>query len=202
MTLALSLAIGGCSGPKPAFVPAASVVIGIGGFYQPTSTKELLAGYLPEQVERVDGKIFPQLDNDFEEMLRSGTSRDYVGSERSYQCIRQEQGKEHNSAFPFWVAVGKCMNVDLVIVPQVQAWQERLGGEMGVEQPAAVIMDFFLLDVKNQSLIARSRYDETQKALASNLLDMGKFIERGGKWVSAGELAREGMAKAVKELGL
>ena len=198
----LLLAIGGCSKPKPGFAPASSVVIGIGGFYQPTSTGELLAGYLPERIERVDSKIFTQLDNDFEQLLRTSNSRDYVGTDRSYQCGRQELAKKHNSAFPFWVAVGKCMNVDLIIVPQVHAWQERQGGELGVELPAAVVMDFFLLDVKNQALIARSRFDETQKALAANLLDVGKFISRGGKWVTAHELAREGMAKAIKELGL
>lgn len=202
LTCALLLALGGCSKQKPAFAPSSSVSIGLGGFYQPVNTRQLLAGYLPEEVERVDQKIFPQLDHDLALMLSEHTERDYVGSDVSYQCMLKHQKMDYVSAFSFWVDVGKCMNVDVILVPQVQGWRERQGGDLGVEVPAAVTMDFFLLDVNNQALIARSRYDEAQAALASNLLNVGKFFSRGGKWVTAHELAQEGMIKAIKELGL
>lgn len=200
--LALSLGLGGCAKQKPAFAPSSSVSIGIGGFYQPQNTRQLLAGYMPEEVDQVDQKIFPQLDHDFESMLREHTDRDYVGSATSYECMIKHRQGDYTSAFAFWMDVGKCMNVDLILVPQVQSWRERQGGDLGVEVPAAVTMDFFLLDVNNQALIARSRYDEAQAALASNLLNVGKFFSRGGKWVTAHELAQEGMIKAIKELGL
>ncbi|GHV55345.1 hypothetical protein FACS1894206_09640 [Deltaproteobacteria bacterium] len=58
------------------------------------------------------------------------------------------------------------------------------------------------MDIKNATLTSRSHFDETQAALADNLLDAGKFFARGGKWITATELAREGMVKAVKDLGL
>ena len=199
--VALLLAAGGCTKKRAGITPPPSVTIGIAGFYQPTSTAEMLAGYMPEGTPAVDSKIFPQLDSDFEDLLRSGTNRDYYGTDRSYQCIRDSRGSA-TAAFGFWMNVGKCMNVDLLLVPQVHAWQEREGGDMGAERPAAVVLDFFLLDVKNQSQLSRSRYDERQKALAQNILEVGKFIDRGGKWVTAHELAREGMKKAIKELGL
>lgn len=200
-TVTLLLAIGGCAKKRAGITPPPAVTIGIAGFYQPTSTNEMLAGYMPEGTPKVDSKIFPQLDSDFEDILRASTNRDYYGTDRSYKCIRDNRGNGQ-TAYAFWMSVGKCMNVDLLLVPQVHAWQERQGSEMGAELPAAVVMDFFLLDVKNQSLISRSRYDERQKALAQNILDMGKFIDRGGKWVTAHELAREGMKKAIKEMGL
>ncbi|MDR2825905.1 MAG: hypothetical protein LBV76_03800, partial [Deltaproteobacteria bacterium] len=130
------------------------------------------------------------------------TSRDYVGIEKSYQCAKKASETKAASAFEFWLDVGKCMNVEVILVPQLQAWQERDGSNLGAEHPAAVVMDFFLLDVQHQVLLARSRFDETQKALTSNILDIGKYINRGGKWVSAEELAKEGMTKAVRELGL
>jgi hypothetical protein len=63
-------------------------------------------------------------------------------------------------------------------------------------------MDTYVIDVKGESLISRSHYDTTQSALAANLLELGSFIKRSGKWVLASELAEEGMAKAIKELGL
>jgi hypothetical protein len=176
--------------------------IGIAGFYQPASTSELLAGYMPENTQTVDGKILAQLDGDFERILRDSTGREYAGAEKSYQCVKSSPASNNSPAFEFWLSVGRCMNVDVILVPQLHAWQEREGGELGVLQPATVVMDFFLLDVKNKILLARSRFDETQQALTSNLLDIGKYISRGGKWISAEELAVEGMVKAAGELGL
>jgi hypothetical protein len=198
----LLLALGGCAKQKPAFEPSSSVSIGIGGFSQPQNTRQLLAGYMPEEVEILDQKIFPLLDQDLEDLLREHTDREYVGSGVAYQCMNKHRAPDYVSAFSFWLDVGRCMKVDLLLVPQVQGWRERQGGDLGVETPAAVTLDFFLLDVNNQALIARSRYDEAQAALASNLLNLGKFFSRGGKWVTANELAREGIIKAIKEFGL
>ena len=79
---------------------------------------------------------------------------------------------------------------------------ERDGGEAGVVKPAAIVMDMFLINVQSGTLLGRSHYDEIQAPLAANLLESGKFFSRGGKWVLATELAKEGMQKAVKELGL
>jgi hypothetical protein len=176
--------------------------VGIAGFYQPASTSELLAGYMPENFRTVDGKILVQLDSDFERILRDSTGREYAGTEKSRQCAKNALEAKNSSAFDFWLRVGQCLDVEAMLVPQLHAWQEREGGELGVMQPATVIMDFFLLDVKNRILLARSRFDETQQALTANLLDIGKYISRGGKWISAEELAIEGMVKAVRELGL
>ena len=94
------------------------------------------------------------------------------------------------------------MKVDLLVVPQMLELRERAGGELGVEKPAKIVMDIFLVDVRNETLIGRSRFEETQTALTSNLLEADKFFKRGGKWISAAQLAREGMVKAVKELRL
>lgn len=200
--LVLLLACAACVRDTVSFHLEQGQRVGIAGFYQPASTSELLAGYVPAGAGQVDGLILAQLDNDFAQILRSSTDRTYVGTEKSYQCAKDTRSVRTDSAFDFWLTVGKCMNVDVIIVPQLQAWQERDGGELGAMRPATVVMDFFLLDVKKQLLLARSRFDETQQALSSNLLDIGKYINRGGKWISAEELAREGITKAVRELGL
>jgi hypothetical protein len=199
---ALVLLMPGCTRQTVSFSLPQDQRVGIAGFYQPASTGELLAGYMPEDIRTVDGKILAQLDIDFESILRGSTGREYVGPEQSYLCAKTLIKAQNSSAFEFWLTVGRCLEVEVMLVPQLHAWQEREGGELGVMQPAKVVMDFFLLDVTNKVLLARSRFDETQQALASNLLDIGKYISRGGKWISADELAREGMVKAVKELGL
>ena len=81
-------------------------------------------------------------------------------------------------------------------------WRERDGSAIGAAKPAKVVMDIYVVDVRNEALISRSHFDETQSALSSNLLEADKFFKRGGKWITAHDLAQEGMEKAVKELGL
>lgn len=194
------LALSSCAKTAPTLPQSSSLVIGVAGFQQPRATSDLLAGYMPEEIPRVDSKIFPQLDDQLEATLIR-THRQYVWSGTANACVASRPKQPTESAFAYWVSIGRCMNVDLLLVPQVIGWQERDGGAAGVERPAAVVMDFFLLDVRQQSL-TRSRFDETQQALTDNLLEIGKFMERKGRWVTAHELAQEGMDKAVKELGL
>ena len=84
---------------------------------------------------------------------------------------------------------------------------------MGVTSPASVNMDIFLLDTRDASaralpgggeipVVQRAHYAETQEALTNNLLGIGEFFKRKGKWVTAETLCSEGMDKAILELGL
>jgi hypothetical protein len=192
-----------CADPKqgPPLPPAK---VGVAGFSQPQSTHDLLAGFLPEDTPLVDSKALPHLDELFSDVLREKTDRAYVAGQ-SYQLCKNaglNAAGQRGPALTRWVAVGKCMKADFLLVPHVVEFREREGGDMGVVTPAKVLMDVFLIDVNGAQLISRSHYDETQAALTSNLLDAGKFFSRGGKWVTASALAREGLEKAVKELGL
>ena len=51
-------------------------------------------------------------------------------------------------------------------------------------------------------MVQRAHYAETQEALTNNLLGIGEFFKRKGKWVTAETLCSEGMDKAILELGL
>ena len=55
---------------------------------------------------------------------------------------------------------------------------------------------------KPATLLHRAHFAEEQKSLVNDLTQIGSFFRRGGKWISALELAGEGMDKAVEELGL
>ena len=195
--LTLVLALVACASPQPPLIAESGMSIGVAPFTQPSATTDLLAGYVSNTAPRLDAKVFPQLDNDFADLLAKMSKRNYAGLDKSRDCVQKRPRQANMQAFDYWVTIGRCMNVDILIVPQIHLWQEREDGN-----PAAVAVDIFLLDVKNKALLARSRYDEKQRALLDNLLDVGKFIERGGRWVSASTLAQEGMFKAIKEFGL
>lgn len=63
-------------------------------------------------------------------------------------------------------------------------------------------LEFFLLNIKGGNIIGHSVYEVEQQGLTENLLNVGDFFKRQGKWVTAEELAREAMIKAVKDLNL
>ncbi len=192
-----------CATPKQPPIPVGNLAIGTVFYTQPHSTADLLAGYMTEDTPRVNPQVLTELDTLWQQTLRSKTKRSYVQGGNAAECAKTVQAAEGNrAALRRWSAVGRCMGVDLLIVPQIIEWRDRDGGEYGVVTPAKVVMDTYVIDVRNEALISRSRYDETQSSLTSNLLDAGKFVNRGGKWVTAGELAKEGMEKAVKDLGL
>jgi hypothetical protein len=55
-------------------------------------------------------------------------------------------------------------------------------------------------DVKRGDAVWSARFDETQKPLSENLFGIGQFASRGVRWVTAEELAQEGVKKAVDQL--
>ena len=56
--------------------------------------------------------------------------------------------------------------------------------------------------MRTGGLIKQFHFDETQQSLATNILDARKFVSRNGRWLSAMELAQEGLTKGLAELGL
>ena len=81
-------------------------------------------------------------------------------------------------------------------------WHERQGSTAGVTDPAHVRVEFFLINVASGYVMSRSVFEEKQEGLANNLMNVGTFFKRRGKWVTAEELTIDGMHKAVKDMGL
>lgn len=207
LTLAACVLLSACAKPRQAPpMPLANLKIGVAFFSQPSSPADMLAGYVVDDVARVDARQLGEMDSVFAEVLAKESKNSFLSKETALHCsktIGEREGATNNqAALRKWSAIGRCMKVDLLVVPQILELRERAGGEIGVDQPARIVMDIFLVDVRNETLIGRSRYEETQTALTSNLLEADKFFKRGGKWITATELAREGMVKAVKELRL
>lgn len=206
LTLATSLFATACTQPKQPPMPVGSLKLGLAYFSQPADSSDMLAGYLVENAPRIDEKSLNDLDGLLASVLSANSKNNFRSRDSARHCSKtviEQQGRSNNqAALRTWSAIGRCMGVDLLVVPQMLEYRERDGGAIGVSSPARVVMDIFVLDVRNESLISRSRFDETQSSLSSNLLEANKFFKRGGKWITARDLAQEGMEKAVKELGL
>lgn len=106
------------------------------------------------------------------------------------------QGEESDRA----KRLGALVFADAVIFGRVLRYRERVGEEWGARSPASVAFVLDLWDVRRGDLIWSGRFDETQRPLSENLLSLGEFTQRGGRWLTAEELALEGIKKATNQL--
>ena len=91
--------------------------------------------------------------------------------------------------------VGKQLNVDAVLVGLVRTYRERVGTKIGAT-PAAVGFEVHLVDPVSGKVHWTGEYYEEQKPMNEDFIG---FVERGGAFVTAGELAEYGVHKMMKE---
>lgn len=182
--------------------PAYSV--GVLPFIQPHSNDELIMGQIPEPQGRIDGSHLAALDNRLQTALRERkSSRRYEFlSSAALPRVAAGHSAHQPQALPVLAAFAARSGTDYLLVPQVIDWHEREGSRAGVTRPAHVRVEFFLVSAKHGTVANRSVYEVEQTGLADNLLNMGDFFRRKGGWVTATELADEGIRKAIKDFGL
>lgn len=96
--------------------------------------------------------------------------------------------------------VGELVYADAVITGRILRFRERVGGEIGVKSPASVAFVLELVDVRRGDVVWSAHFDETQKGLSENILGLGDIGERGIRWLTAAQLAQDGVKKAVNQL--
>jgi len=201
-TVILLTAPAGCAPRVQPPHPPEEAVVAVASFSQPKHRWEFITHHVTVDWERIDQDVLSKLDSDLSTLTMQSRQL-IVGPEAVEKCrevVASDIGPE-GSAFHFWVQVGKCVPADYILVPFVFEWRERKGSPWGVEEPAAVTLEMNLIDLQDLEL-HRYFFDERQYSLLEDLSQVGKFFRRGGKWISARELAGEGLEKGLKELGL
>ncbi len=89
------------------------------------------------------------------------------------------------------------LRVDSVLFGWIFQYRERIGGDWGAQRPASVAFVSLLFDGKNGRLLWRAKFDETQKPLSEDVLRLPSFLRRGGRWVTASELASDGVGRIL-----
>jgi len=93
---------------------------------------------------------------------------------------------------------GAELGAEGVVSGYVYRFRERKGVSYAVEQPASVAFEIHLLRVSDGALVWRGFFDRTQSSLMEDLLQVTSFYRGRGRWVTAGELAEEGMEQILK----
>ncbi len=96
--------------------------------------------------------------------------------------------------------LGQLVYADAVVSGRVIRFHEREGESIGAMSPASVAFVLEVWDVKRGDVLWTARFDETQKPLNENLLNLGQVASRGVRWLKAEELSLEGVKKAVHQL--
>jgi hypothetical protein len=77
----------------------------------------------------------------------------------------------------------------------VYRYEERIGGNYGVEKPAGAGFHIHLME--NNVFKRVFIFDEDQQALSENLFNMGKFFRRGARWLTVEELSRDAINQGL-----
>ncbi len=96
--------------------------------------------------------------------------------------------------------VGRNLGADAVLVGNIFVYKERGGTELSIVSPASVAFDVELLSIAIGEKIWEDYFTETQQPLLENVAEFGKFIKRKGRWVTADELAKEGVEEVLDKL--
>lgn len=97
-----------------------------------------------------------------------------------------------------YVAAGKRAGADAVLVGHIFRFHERKGNRASVETPASVAFDLHLIATDSGKIVWTGHFDQTQRSLSENLLEIGVFFKRGASWITAEELALGGLEDMVR----
>ncbi len=98
------------------------------------------------------------------------------------------------------VQMGDQLGADGVLIGLVEVYEERRGKSYGVESPAAVGFLARLYRVKDGALLWEGNYYERQKSLLEDIRNFPLFLQRGGKWITARQLAAFGVGGLMESI--
>jgi len=93
---------------------------------------------------------------------------------------------------------GKALEVDAIVIGYVSCFRERVGYAYSVERPASVTFGVYMIQSSDGDIAWGRIYDKTQQSFSENIMQSSTFFSRGLKWVTAAELAEDGVDEIVK----
>jgi hypothetical protein len=94
--------------------------------------------------------------------------------------------------------LGAELDADGIVVGYLYRYRERRGYDYSVEKPASVFFEIHLFRAQDGVLVWKGIFNKTQSSLMENMLGVSYFIKDKGRWLTAQELAMEGMEDTVK----
>jgi len=96
------------------------------------------------------------------------------------------------------VETGRALDADAVLAGHIFRFRERIGTRYSVDLPASVAFGIHLIRVADGRLLWDGHFDETQQSLFENLFQLGTFLRRKARWITANEMAVSGLKDILK----
>jgi len=84
--------------------------------------------------------------------------------------------------------VARGLGVRLAVLGALTRYDEREGSAWGTRNPATVWYQAVLIDGDGGAVLDRQRFEYTQQPLSENLLQLPRFLQGGGRWVTRQEM--------------
>jgi hypothetical protein len=94
---------------------------------------------------------------------------------------------------------GKALEVDGIVVGYVSCLRERVGYAYSAERPSTAIFGIYLIRSSDGDVVWGRVFDKTQQSFSENVFQASTFFSRGMKWVTAAELAEDGVDEVLKD---
>jgi hypothetical protein len=133
--------------------------------------------------------------------LQQQTALQTVPSRDAYAVMDavKSAGDSQQSALKILAKTGRMLKADMVIQGYLYRFEDRVGADYSAESAASVAFDVYLIDCAEQKLVWSGYFDQTQQALSDDLRYIGTFFRRGGRWITAEEMATTAMDDMFKE---
>ena len=96
--------------------------------------------------------------------------------------------------------LGRKCQAHFVCVGFLYRYEERVGSSIGAEKPASVGLHLHFLRSRDGRWVWTEKFDETQRPLSENILNIGAFLRRKASWLTAKDLASVGMDEILSRL--
>jgi len=112
------------------------------------------------------------------------------------EAIEEQSGGEGR---PSQELVAKRFSCNLILETTLVRYADRVGGQYGAKEPAAVTFSYKLHEVETGRVLCHGRFEERQQSVMENLLALGKARSRGLTWITAEEMLREGLKEKLEK---
>jgi hypothetical protein len=129
--------------------------------------------------------------------LRQQTTAALITHDRSFDHSKPASSTGMLSERKLMAQAGRSVKTDAVLTGYIYRYEERVGTPYAASRPASVAFSLHLIRSADGADIWFGYVDETQQTLSENLFNITAFWQRKGRWVSADEMAGDGLTKLL-----
>jgi len=113
---------------------------------------------------------------------------------------RLARDNPHSTLRSLAATFARELGVEYVLIGILESYIERVGSASGIKRPASVGFRLYCMHAATESVVFEGSFEETQQALSENILGAPNFFKRGARWLTAGELSRDGIIDIFEKI--